>query len=198
MAYVFPQRFTDLAPAIPILLGVVMLGMGLTSTGSSFRAVFARPRAVLTGVGLQFGVMPLAALVAAKIFGLNTQLTAGLVLVGICPGGTASNVITYLAGGAVALSITLTAVSTLLSVVATPTITWVPRRPERSRPGPQHASNHLRHRDRLYLGLAMVERARRPLQAFRLLKSMWLVTASAAAQTGSRKPTTPTQQEAWR
>jgi BASS family bile acid:Na+ symporter len=69
--------------------------------------------------------MPLAALMAAKIFGLNPQLAAGLVLVGTCPGGTASNVMTYLAGGAVALSITLTAVSTLLSVVATPTITWL-------------------------------------------------------------------------
>lgn len=125
LAYEVPGWFSPLAPLIPYLLGVVMLGMGLTLTGASFRSVVTRPRTVLTGVALQFGIMPLAAWIAASLLGLEAQLAAGLILVGSAPGGTASNVITYLAGGAVALSITLTAISTMLSVVATPALTWL-------------------------------------------------------------------------
>jgi bile acid:Na+ symporter, BASS family len=125
LAYAEPGSFRGLSPLIPYLLGVVMLGMGLTLTGESFRAVLTRPRTVLAGVVLQFAIMPLAAWIAASLFGLDPQLAAGLILVGSAPGGTASNVITYLAGGAVALSITLTAISTLLSVVATPALTWL-------------------------------------------------------------------------
>jgi bile acid:Na+ symporter, BASS family len=125
LAYGMPGLFSGWAPLIPYLLGAVMLGMGLTLTGESFRTVLTRPRTVLAGVALQFGIMPLAAWVAATLFGLDPQLAAGLILVGSAPGGTASNVITYLAGGAVALSITLTAISTVLSVVATPALTWL-------------------------------------------------------------------------
>jgi BASS family bile acid:Na+ symporter len=125
LAYLQPSWFSGLAPLIAYLLGVVMLGMGLTLTGESFRTVLTRPKTVVTGVALQFLIMPLAAWNAAWLLGLDPQLAAGLVLVGSAPGGTASNVITYLAGGAVALSITLTAVSTILSVVATPALTWL-------------------------------------------------------------------------
>ena len=124
-AYVMPSWFSGMAPLIPYLLGVVMLGMGLTLTGESFRTVLTRPQTVLTGVALQFGIMPLAAWTAASLLGLEPQLAAGLILVGSSPGGTASNVITFLAGGAIALSITLTAISTILSVVATPALTWL-------------------------------------------------------------------------
>lgn len=125
IALLFPNVFSPLAPTIPYLLGVVMLGMGLTLTVESFREVVERPRAVVVGVVLQFGIMPLAAWLVATALALPPQIAAGLVLVGSSPGGTASNVIAYLARGAVALSITLTAASTLLSVVATPALTWL-------------------------------------------------------------------------
>lgn len=125
LAYAYPEPFVPLAPAVAPLLGVVMLGMGLTLTGESFKLVLRRPRVVLTGVALQYLLMPTGAYLIAAIFSLPAQLTAGLVLVGSCPGGTASNVITYLAGGVVALSITMTAISTFLSVVLTPLTTWL-------------------------------------------------------------------------
>jgi BASS family bile acid:Na+ symporter len=124
-AYLFPAPFAASNNAISPLLGVVMLGMGLTLTADSFRLVLRRPTVVGAGVTLQFLVMPLLAWTTAKVLGLSPALTAGLVLVGTCPGGTASNVIAFLARGDVALSITLTSVSTLLSVLATPLLTWV-------------------------------------------------------------------------
>jgi BASS family bile acid:Na+ symporter len=124
-AFAWPQAFVPAKPAILPLLGVVMLGMGLTLTPAHFVEVLRRPRLVGLGVALQFGIMPAAAWLVGTALGLPPALVAGLVLVGSCPGGTASNVITYLARGDVALSITLTAVSTLAAVVATPLLTWV-------------------------------------------------------------------------
>lgn len=123
LAFLFPGWFAPLRPAIVPLLGLVMFGMGITLTGYHFVTVLKRPFPVILGVGLQFLVMPLAAWGLAMLLGLPPQLAAGLILVGSCPGGTASNVICYLARGDVALSITLTAVSTLLAVVATPLLT---------------------------------------------------------------------------
>ena len=125
VAYSFPEPFAAAKGAITPLLGVVMLGMGMTLTGRSFRLVLRRPRVVATGVGMQFGMMPLLAWAVAKALRLEPALAAGLVLVGTCPGGTASNVIAFLARGDVALSITLTAASTLLSVGATPLLSWL-------------------------------------------------------------------------
>ena len=125
IAYAFPAPFAAAGPAITPLLGLVMLGMGLTLTADSFRVVLRRPRVVSIGVGMQFLLMPLLAFAIARLLRLPAELTAGLVLVGACPGGTASNVITFLARGDVALSITLTAGSTLLSVVATPVLTYL-------------------------------------------------------------------------
>jgi BASS family bile acid:Na+ symporter len=107
------------------LLGVVMFGMGMTLTPQSFVEVLHRPRVVALGVALQFTIMPLAAFLVGRSLHLSTELLAGLVLVGSCPGGTASNVITYLARGDVALSITLTTISTLLAVLATPALSWL-------------------------------------------------------------------------
>lgn len=118
-----PGLLVPLQPAIVPLLGLVMFGMGMTLVPASFAAVLQRPLPVLLGVLLQFGVMPLAGWLLALTLGLPPGLLAGLVLLGSCPGGTASNVICYLARGDVALSITLTAVSTLLAVVATPALT---------------------------------------------------------------------------
>jgi BASS family bile acid:Na+ symporter len=120
-----PEPFTAAKPAIVPLLGLVMFGMGMTLTWQSFAQVLRRPRRIGLGLGLQYLVMPLAAWVIGLALHLPTALLAGLVLVGACPGGTASNVICYLARGDVALSITLTTLSTLLAIVATPLLTWL-------------------------------------------------------------------------
>jgi len=123
IAILVPQLFTPLAPAIVPLLGVVMFGMGTTLEPASFRAVLERPGDLAVGTALQFGLMPLTAWAVARGLGLDAELAAGLILVGACPGGTASNVICYLARADVAFSIALTTVSTLLAVVATPLLT---------------------------------------------------------------------------
>lgn len=125
LAWAQPAWFTGGKPAIVPLLVVIMLGMGMTLHWSDFVRVGRQWRAVSCGVGAQYLVMPLAAWVLAKAFGLGPWMTLGVVLVGTCPGGTASNVIAYLARGNVALSITMTLASTLLAVVATPWLTWV-------------------------------------------------------------------------
>ncbi|MES9971669.1 MAG: bile acid:sodium symporter family protein [Candidatus Thiodiazotropha sp.] len=125
LAYSKPVLFIDLKAAIVPLLGVVMFGMGMTLTWQNFTAVLKRPAAIGLGVSLQFLIMPLAAWVIAELLALPPYLMAGLVLVGACPGGTASNVVCYLARGDVALSITLTTASTLLAILATPLLTWL-------------------------------------------------------------------------
>ena len=119
-AYAAPAPLVALKGAISPLLGVVMLAMGLTLTAESFRLVLRRPLIVAAGVTLQFVLMPFIGWLIARALSLPVELAAGVILVGCCPGGTASNVITYLARGDVALSITLTASSTLLAVVMTP------------------------------------------------------------------------------
>ena len=100
-----------------------MFGMGLTLHLSDFSYVLQMPRLIFAGIALQYTIMPLTAVVLSDLMGLDPVLTAGMILVGTCPGGTASNVICYLARGNVALSITLTAVSTLLAVILTPALT---------------------------------------------------------------------------
>lgn len=122
-----PEVFAPLRPAIVPLLGLVMFGMGATLLPRDFAGVVRRPAALALGTLLQFGGMPALAFATARLLALPQELAVGLVLVGSCPGGTASNVICYLARADVALSITLTAVSTLLAVVATPLLTgfWV-------------------------------------------------------------------------
>ena len=123
-AYAQPDTWASLKPAIVPLLSVVMFGMGLGLTAGDFVRVLKTPKTVALGVGLQFLLMPLIGWILVQILGLSGLLAAGIILVGSCPGGTASNVICYLARGDVALSITLTAVSTLLAVFATPLLSW--------------------------------------------------------------------------
>lgn len=125
LAYARPEWLIPLRPAIVPLLGFVMFGMGVTLSWQQFAAVWRRPQQIGLGVALQFGVMPLAAWGIGTLLGLPAALIAGMVLVGASPGGTASNVICYLARGDVALSITLTAASTFLAVIATPLLTWL-------------------------------------------------------------------------
>ena len=120
-ALAFPEVFSRLKPTvINPLLGVIMFGMGLTLQADDFRVVFSRPKDIIIGCLAQFTVMPLLAWLLAKVFALDEALTVGVVLVGCCPGGTASNVITYLAKGDLALSVGMTGVSTLLAPVLTP------------------------------------------------------------------------------
>ena len=107
------------------LLMVVMFGMGLTMKLSDFAVVFSRPRDVLIGCTAQFVVMPLLAFALGKIFGLGDELLVGVVLVGTCPGGTSSNVITYLSKGDTALSVGMTSINTMLAPFLTPALTWL-------------------------------------------------------------------------
>ena len=107
------------------LLGVIMFGMGLTLSPQDFRIVFSRPRDVLVGCLAQFTIMPFMAWLLTKAFSLSADLALGVILVGCCPGGTASNVITYLAKGDLALSVGMTATSTVLAPFMTPFLTWL-------------------------------------------------------------------------
>lgn len=107
------------------LLMIVMFGMGLTLKLEDFKLVFTRPKDILIGCLAQFTIMPLLAFALGKIFGLEIGLLAGVILVGTCPGGTSSNVITYLSKGDVALSVGMTSVNTLLAPVLTPAITYL-------------------------------------------------------------------------
>ncbi len=122
-AYLRPDLFLPLKSAIVPLLGVIMFGMGITLRMADFAEVVRRPALVAIGVTLQFVLMPFFAWVVAHTLQLPTDLLVGLVLVGCCPGGTASNVISYLAKADVPLSIILTASTTLLAFAVTPGLT---------------------------------------------------------------------------
>jgi BASS family bile acid:Na+ symporter len=117
-----PAQSAAVAPHIPLLLGVIMFGMGLTMRPVDFAIVAKHPKAVILGVLAQYTVMPLLGFAIAHLFGLPPLLVVGMVLVGAAPGGTSSNVIVYLARGDVALSVAMTSISTLLAPFLTPLI----------------------------------------------------------------------------
>ncbi|MGE4552251.1 MAG: bile acid:sodium symporter family protein [Desulfovibrionaceae bacterium] len=125
LALIHPPLFTWLRPHISVALGVIMFGMGLTLEFKDFAGLAARWRLVPAAALLQYVSMPLFAVLMVRIFGLDPQAAVGLIVVGACPGGTASNVITYLAKGNVALSVTMTLVSTALAPVLTPAAVWL-------------------------------------------------------------------------
>ena len=118
-----PWTFLWAVPWITILLGIVMFGMGMTIEFKDFRHLVRHPWDVGIGVLAQFTIMPLVAYLLAQAFSLPPDLAVGVILVGACPGGTASNVITYLAKGDVALSVTMTMATTLLAPFVTPFLT---------------------------------------------------------------------------
>jgi BASS family bile acid:Na+ symporter len=120
-----PDFFVWMKAYIPWILGIIMLGMGMTMTIDDFKGVLQSPKAVLIGVVAQFVVMPGLAYVLCKLFNLPPEIAVGVILVGCCPGGTASNVITYMAKGNVALSVACTSVSTLLAPILTPAIFYL-------------------------------------------------------------------------
>lgn len=119
-----PWTFKWAASRVTILLGIVMFGMGMTLRLQDFRLVFQRPRDVFVGALAQFTVMPGLAWMLAKAFNLPPELAVGVILVGTCPGGTSSNVMTYLAKGDVALSVSMTMTTTILAPFVTPLLTW--------------------------------------------------------------------------
>ncbi|KPN74721.1 bile acid:sodium symporter family protein [Neisseria sp. 74A18] len=125
IAFIAPDTFKWVLPYIPVLLGIIMFGMGLTLSPADFKILGEHPGAVFIGVAAQFVIMPLTAYALAVGFNLPAEIAVGVILVGSCPGGTASNVITYLARGNVALSVAVTSVSTLLAPVLTPAVFYL-------------------------------------------------------------------------
>lgn len=122
VALVFPGPVSAAVKTsyVNILLGIVMFGMGMTLKLSDFKVVFTKPKAVIVGILSQFVIMPVLAFVLAFAFQLPAELAVGVILVGSCPGGTSSNVMTYLAKGDVALSVGMTACTTIMAPIVTP------------------------------------------------------------------------------
>jgi BASS family bile acid:Na+ symporter len=125
LAFFQPSWFLPVTAWIVPLLGLIMFGMGLTLKGADFKEVARRPLAVLLGVLAQFSIMPAVAWVLCQAFDLPAEIAVGVILVGCCPGGTASNVITWFARGDLALSVSITAVTTLLAPLVTPALIWL-------------------------------------------------------------------------
>lgn len=122
---IFPDSLKWITPHVPFLLGVVMFGMGLTLTMEDVVRLLKRPKDIFLGAFLQFCIMPFVAFLVVKLFALPPALAIGVILVGTCPGGTASNVITFLAKGDVPLSVSMTMVTTLLAPIVTPFLTFL-------------------------------------------------------------------------
>ena len=121
-----PWIFSWVAPHISSMLGIIMLGMGMTLHWQDFSHVLRHPRDLGLGLVVQFGCMPLLAFALCHVFALPPELAMGMILVGTAPGGTASNVLTFIARGDVAFSVAMTAAATLVSLLLTPPLTWLP------------------------------------------------------------------------
>jgi BASS family bile acid:Na+ symporter len=122
IAFFYPAPFKPIGKYISYLLGIIMLGMGLTMSLEDFRLVLTRPKDVFYGVFFRYLIMPLVGFGVAKMLGLPPALAAGMVLLGACPSGTGSNVLTFIAKGDTALSVTVSSVNTILAPVLTPYI----------------------------------------------------------------------------
>lgn len=120
-----PWIFSWVAPHISAMLGIIMLGMGMTLHWQDFSHVLRHPRDLGLGLVVQFGCMPLLAFALCHVFALPPELAMGMILVGTAPGGTASNVLTFIARGDVAFSVAMTAAATLVSLLLTPPLTWL-------------------------------------------------------------------------
>ncbi|MGE6629748.1 bile acid:sodium symporter family protein [Bacillus sp. NPDC077027] len=135
LGFIFPAEFAKIGPYISYLLGIIMFGMGLTLSAEDFKELFRKPLHVLIGVVAQYTCMPLIAFILAYGLKLPAEIAVGVILVGCCPGGTASNVMTFLAKGNTALSVAVTTISTLLAPVLTPVFilifaqSWLPVSP---------------------------------------------------------------------
>ena len=120
-----PWIFSWVAPHISAMLGIIMLGMGMTLHWQDFSHVLRHPRDLGLGLVVQFGCMPLLAFALCHVFALPPELAMGMILGGTAPGGTASNVLTFIARGDVAFSVAMTAAATLVSLLLTPPLTWL-------------------------------------------------------------------------
>ena len=125
IAMCVPEVFIWLKSYITWMLGIIMFGMGMTMTLADFKGVLQSPKAVCIGVIAQFVLMPSLAYLLCQLFQLPAEIAVGVILVGCCPGGTASNVITYMAKGNIALSVACTSVATLLAPILTPSIFYL-------------------------------------------------------------------------
>lgn len=125
LGFAFPDIFKLFGPWIVTLLSIIMFGMGLTLSLDDFREVVRRPFDVAIGVLGQFLIMPLLAVLLTRLIPMAPEVAAGVILVGCCPGGTASNVMTYLSKGDVALSVACTSVTTLAAPIITPFLVWL-------------------------------------------------------------------------
>ena len=125
LAFFWRHGFAWTTNYTSMFLGIAMFGMGLTIKMGDFQVVFSRPKEILIGCLAQYTVMPFLAWILAVVLKLPEDLALGVILVGCCPGGTASNVITYIAGGDVALSVGMTIVSTLVAPLATPALVYM-------------------------------------------------------------------------
>ncbi|GBG55610.1 sodium transporter [Sporomusaceae bacterium FL31] len=120
LSFMKPSQLIPFGKHIPYLLGFIMLGMGLTMSTKDFKVVLSRPKDVAAGIILRYLIMPLVAWGIAKAFALSPALAAGLILVGCCPSGTASNVMTFIAKGDTALSVSVSSLNTILAPILTP------------------------------------------------------------------------------
>ena len=125
IAYVYPSYFTNFQIGIVPLLTIIMFGMGITLTPDDFKAVLNRKKVLLIGLVLQYGIMPLTAFLISVLLNLPSAVLIGMVLVGSSSGGTASNVICYIARADVALSISMTILSTFMAIFLMPALTWL-------------------------------------------------------------------------
>src|SRR5690606_9214715 len=125
LGFFFPDTFKQFSPWIVTLLAIIMFGMGLTLSMDDFRGVVKRPFDVTIGVLGQFLIMPFLAVLLTMLIPMPPAVAAGVILVGCCPGGTSSNVMTYLSKGDVALSVACTSVTTLAAPVVTPFLVWL-------------------------------------------------------------------------
>jgi Predicted Na+-dependent transporter len=125
LGFFFPDTFKQFGPWIVTLLAIIMFGMGLTLSIEDFREVVKRPFDVAIGVIGQFLIMPLLAVLLTQIIPMSPEVAAGVILVGCCPGGTSSNVMTYLSKGDIALSVACTSVTTLAAPIITPFLVWM-------------------------------------------------------------------------
>src|SRR5699024_9438404 len=125
LAFMAPNAFIWIAPAISILLGIVMFGMGMTLTLEDFEHILKHPKSVIAGVVFQFYILPLFAFALARLLALPPEIAIGVILDGCCPGWPASSVVPSLANGNVALSVAMTTVSYLLAPLLTPAIIYL-------------------------------------------------------------------------
>ena len=151
LAFFWRDGFAWMTNYTSVFLGVIMFGMGLTIRMEDFRAIFSRPKEVVIGAVAQYTIMPVIAWLLCKVMNLPADLALGVILVGCCPGGTASNVITYIAGGDVALSVGMTIVSTLVAPLMSPFLVYHRRKARRRDPRRRAAAHRRRARKRRVL-----------------------------------------------